>query len=36
VNENITGFWVVKGTEKNHKHFIDEILVDDTVKEFDF
>lgn len=36
VNENITGFWVVKGTEKNHKRFIDEILVDDTVKEFDF
>ena len=36
INENITGFWVVKGTEKNHKHFIDEILVDDTVKEFDF
>jgi putative Mg2+ transporter-C (MgtC) family protein len=36
INENITGLWVVKGTEKNHKHFIDEILVDQTVKEFDF
>ncbi len=36
INENIVGFWVVKGTEKNHKLFIDEILTDDTVNEFDF
>jgi len=36
INENIIGYWVVKGKEKNHKHFIDEILTDETVKEFDF
>ena len=36
INENIIGLWVVKGKEKNHKHFIDEILTDSTVKEFDF
>ena len=36
INENITGFWVVKGREKNHTQFIEEILTDQTVKEFDF
>lgn len=36
INENIIGYWMVKGSEKNHKHFIDEILTDETVKEFDF
>lgn len=36
INENIIGFWVVKGTEKNHDLFIKEILSDETVKEFDF
>lgn len=36
VNENIVGLWVVKGTEKNHNHFIKEILADQSVKEFDF
>ena len=36
INENIVGLWVVKGTEKNHNHFIKEILLDQSVKEFDF
>ena len=36
INENITGWWVVTGKEKNHAHFIQEILKDSTVKEFDF
>jgi putative Mg2+ transporter-C (MgtC) family protein len=36
INENLIGLWVVKGAEKNHKQFIEEILTDDTVKEFDF
>jgi putative Mg2+ transporter-C (MgtC) family protein len=36
INDNIVGFWVVKGTDKNHTLFIEEILADHTVKEFDF
>jgi putative Mg2+ transporter-C (MgtC) family protein len=36
VNGNITGYWVVKGAENNHRKFVEEILMDDTVKEFDF
>lgn len=36
INENIIGSWVVKGTEKNHQYFIEEILTDNTIKEFDF
>jgi putative Mg2+ transporter-C (MgtC) family protein len=36
INENITGFWVVKGRDRNHNLFIEEILADNTVKEFDF
>ena len=36
INENLVGLWVVKGAEKNHKQFVEEILVDDTVEEFDF
>ena len=36
INENIIGFWVVKGRDKNHNLFIKEILTDHTVKEFDF
>ena len=35
-NENIIGLWTVKGSEKNHRNFIQEILKDDSVKEFDF
>lgn len=36
VNDNIIGLWVVKGRDRNHNLFIEEILKDDTVKEFDF
>lgn len=36
INQNIVGYWLVKGTEKNHDEFIKEILSDDSVKEFDF
>ena len=36
INENIIGFWVVKGRDRNHNLFIEEILTDNTVKEFDF
>jgi putative Mg2+ transporter-C (MgtC) family protein len=35
-NENIIGMWSVKGSEKRHEQFIQMILKDDTVKEFDF
>jgi putative Mg2+ transporter-C (MgtC) family protein len=34
--ENITGSWLVNGKEKNHKKFIEEILHDPSVKEFQF
>ena len=36
VDQSITGWWVVKGKDKNHSQFIKEILSDPTVKEFDF
>lgn len=36
IDESITGWWVVKGKDKDHSHFIKEILSDPTVKEFDF
>ncbi|HEY4064294.1 MAG TPA: MgtC/SapB family protein [Puia sp.] len=32
----ITGEWVVQGTERNHRHFIHEILKDPSVKAFEF
>jgi putative Mg2+ transporter-C (MgtC) family protein len=32
----ITGEWIVKGSEKNHRHFVHEILNDPNVKAFDF
>jgi putative Mg2+ transporter-C (MgtC) family protein len=32
----ITGSWVVRGKQKNHAKFIDKILHDDTVIEFEF
>lgn len=32
----ITGEWMVKGKEKNHLQFINEILRDPSVKEFDY
>jgi len=34
--ELITSEWMVQGSEKNHRHFIHEILKDPTVKEFEF
>ncbi|HYF31550.1 MAG TPA: MgtC/SapB family protein [Chitinophagaceae bacterium] len=34
--ENITGTWIVNGSEKNHNAFIKEILNDDSVIEFEF
>ncbi len=36
INDNIIGLWVVKGRDKNHNLFIEEILTDNTVKEFEF
>ncbi|MBS1600047.1 MAG: MgtC/SapB family protein [Bacteroidetes bacterium] len=32
----ITGEWIVKGTEKNHRHFVHDILQDPKVKAFEF
>lgn len=32
----ITGEWMVKGSETNHKHFVHFILNDPTVKVFEF
>jgi putative Mg2+ transporter-C (MgtC) family protein len=32
----ITGEWIVRGTEKNHKHFVRAMLNDSTVKTFEF
>ena len=34
--KNITGSWTVKGNEKKHHAFIEDILHDNTVTEFDF
>lgn len=36
VGDDITGFWEVRGPEKAHKLFVDSILHDPTVKEFEF
>ncbi len=36
VGEKITGTWLVQGTQKNHKLFIERILHDDSVIEFEF
>ena len=32
----ITGSWMVQGTKKNHKKFVEKILHDTTVEEFEF
>jgi len=32
----ITGTWLAQGSEKNHKRFIEQVLRDTEVKEFDF
>jgi putative Mg2+ transporter-C (MgtC) family protein len=34
--QGIIGNWVVKGNEKSHKKFTEQILLDASVKEFDF
>ena len=34
--DNISGTWIVNGSEKNHNAFIKEILSDDSVIEFEF
>ncbi|WP_421941732.1 MgtC/SapB family protein [Pedobacter sp.] len=36
VNEIITGNWVATGTPKNHKKFVERMLKDDDIIEFDF
>jgi putative Mg2+ transporter-C (MgtC) family protein len=36
VGDIITGEWMVKGSERNHLEFIDEILNNPTVKQFEF
>ena len=36
VTNEITGEWVVQGSEQNHRHFIHVILKDPTVKAFEF
>ncbi|HVG16842.1 MAG TPA: MgtC/SapB family protein [Chitinophagaceae bacterium] len=33
---DIIGFWEVRGKEKNHSRFIESIMHEDNVKEFDF
>jgi putative Mg2+ transporter-C (MgtC) family protein len=33
---NITGFWIVQGSEKNHNAFTDRMLRHPSVKEFEF
>lgn len=36
VGNNLTGAWIVQGSEKNHRKFVEHIMHDDTVKEFEF
>ena len=36
VGNKITGYWMVQGTQKNHKLFVDKILHDQSVEEFEF
>jgi putative Mg2+ transporter-C (MgtC) family protein len=36
IGDNIIGTWLVLGPEKAHKLFVDSILHDPTVKEFEF
>jgi putative Mg2+ transporter-C (MgtC) family protein len=36
VGDLITGEWVAKGSEKNHRHFIRTILRDSAVQAFEF
>ncbi len=36
IGDNITGNWLVQGSVKSHERFIEIILADSEVKEFDF
>ena len=36
VDDEITGEWVVRGSEENHNNFIKDIIKDPTVKSFEF
>jgi len=36
VGNDITGSWIVQGSEKNHKRFVERIMHDNAVKEFEF
>ncbi|HVE61578.1 MAG TPA: MgtC/SapB family protein [Chitinophagaceae bacterium] len=36
IGNDITGSWIVQGSEKNHRKFVEHIMHDDTVKEFEF
>jgi putative Mg2+ transporter-C (MgtC) family protein len=35
-DKNLSGIWIVQGSEKNHEKFIAEILKDGDVTEFEF
>lgn len=35
-NGDLSGYWVVQGSEKNHEKFIEEILQDKSVTSFEF
>ncbi|HEY9362233.1 MAG TPA: MgtC/SapB family protein [Chitinophagaceae bacterium] len=36
IDNEITGNWKVQGSGKNHDRFIERMLKDDSIKEFDF
>ncbi len=36
IDDIITGEWIVQGSQKNHREFIQQILKDETVKAFEF
>lgn len=35
-DDTMTGEWVVQGSERNHRHCIHEVLLDKTIREFEF
>jgi putative Mg2+ transporter-C (MgtC) family protein len=35
-NNKLSGVWIVQGSEKNHEKFINEVLGDNDVTEFEF
>ena len=36
VGNGLTGSWIVQGSEKNHRKFVERIMHDENVKEFEF